>query len=67
MVFNRGFSLLSQIQVHDLIKMLSAVENAPEGLFEQIEKESEDKCLYRCLFLDHTYGSGRICTTKEIK
>ena len=41
--------------------------NAPEGLFEQIEKEPEDKCLYRRLFLDYTCGLDRIYTPKEIE
>jgi len=34
--------------------------NAPEGLFESIEKESEDTCLYKRIFLDYTYGIGEI-------
>ena len=27
--------------------------NAPDGLFERIEKEPEETCLYRRLFLDY--------------
>ena len=34
--------------------------NAPEGLFERIEKEAEDTCLYKRIFLDYTYGIGKI-------
>ena len=30
--------------------------NAPEGLFEKIQKEPEETCLYIRLFLDYTYG-----------
>jgi hypothetical protein len=41
--------------------------NAPEGLFERIEKESEDTCLYKRLFLDYTYGIGKIYTAEEIE
>ena len=41
--------------------------NAPDGLFEQIEKESEDICLYKRLFLDYTYGIGKIYTQEEIQ
>jgi hypothetical protein len=40
--------------------------NAPEGLFESIEKESEDTCLYKRIFLDYTYGIGEIYTAEEI-
>jgi hypothetical protein len=40
--------------------------NAPDGLFERIEKESEDICLYRRIFLDYTYGIGKIYTAEEI-
>jgi hypothetical protein len=38
--------------------------NAPEGLFERIEKEQE--CLYHRLYLDYTYGVGKIYTEQEI-
>jgi hypothetical protein len=48
------------------IVMLST-PNAPEGLFERIEKESEDTCLYKRLFLDYTYGIGKIYTAEEIE
>jgi hypothetical protein len=40
--------------------------NAPNGLFEKIEKEPEKTCLYRRLFLDYTYGLDRIYTQEEI-
>ena len=40
--------------------------NAPEGLFERIEKEPESTCLYKKLFLDYTYGLNRIYTGDEI-
>jgi hypothetical protein len=41
--------------------------NAPEGLFERIEKESEDTCLYKRIFLDYTYGIDKIYTAEEIE
>src|SRR5438067_6394789 len=41
--------------------------NAPDGLFERIEKESEDTCLYKRIFLDYTYGIGKIYTAEEIE
>ena len=40
--------------------------NAPDGLFEKIEKEAEDSCIYKRLFLDYTYGIGKIYTAEEI-
>src|ERR1051325_2016506 len=40
--------------------------NAPDGLFEKIEKESEKTCLYKRLFLDYTYGLGKIYTQEVI-
>jgi hypothetical protein len=41
--------------------------NAPEGLFERIEKEAEDTFLYKRIFLDYTYGIGKIYTAEEIE
>lgn len=44
--------------------------NAPDGLFERIEKEPEDTCLYKRLFLDYSYGLGqpnKIYTLQEIE
>jgi hypothetical protein len=41
--------------------------NAPDGLFERIEKEAEDTCLYKRIFLDYTYGIGKIYTAEEIE
>jgi hypothetical protein len=46
--------------------VMISTPNAPDGLFERIEKESEETCLYRRLFLDYTYGLGRIYTEEEI-
>ncbi|MFL6376889.1 MAG: DEAD/DEAH box helicase family protein [Nitrososphaeraceae archaeon] len=36
--------------------VMVSTPNAPDGLFERIEKESEDTCLYKRIFLDYTYG-----------
>ena len=41
--------------------------NAPDGLFEKIEREPENTCLYKRLFLDYTYGLDRIYTRAEIE
>jgi hypothetical protein len=47
--------------------VMVSTPNAPEGLFERIEKEPANTCLYRRLFLDYTYGLGRIYTAEEIQ
>src|ERR1044072_1543561 len=46
--------------------VMVSTPNAPDGLFERIEKEPEDVCLYKRLFLDYTYGIGKIYTADEI-
>jgi hypothetical protein len=47
--------------------VMVSTPNAPDGLFERIEKESEDTCIYKRLFLDYTYGIGKIYTAGEIE
>jgi hypothetical protein len=47
--------------------VLCSTSNAPDGLFERIEKEPEKTCLYRRLYLDYTYGLGKIYTEEEIQ
>jgi len=47
--------------------VMVSTPNAPEGLFERIEKEPDDTCLYKRLFLDYTYGIGKIYTAEEIE
>jgi hypothetical protein len=46
--------------------VMVSTPNAPDGLFERIEKEPEETCLYKRLFLDYTYGIGKIYTQEEI-
>jgi hypothetical protein len=46
--------------------VMVSTPNTPEGLFERIEQEPEDKCLYKRLLLDYTYGLGKIYTQEEI-
>jgi hypothetical protein len=41
--------------------------NAPGGLFERIEKEPEETCIYKRLLLDYTYGLDKIYTREEIQ
>jgi hypothetical protein len=40
--------------------------NAPDGLFERIEKEPEETCIYKRLKLDYTNGLGKIYSQEEI-
>jgi hypothetical protein len=47
--------------------VMVSTPNAPEGLFERIEKEPEVSCLYKRIFLDYTYGIGKIYTAEEIE
>jgi hypothetical protein len=47
--------------------VMVSTPNAPDGLFERIEKESEDACLYKRIFLDYTYGVSKIYTADEIE
>ncbi len=46
--------------------VMVSTPNAPDGLFEKVEREPEDACLYKRLFLDYTYGLDKIYT-KEIE
>jgi hypothetical protein len=47
--------------------VMVSTPNAPDGLFERIEKEPEAACIYKRLFLDYTYGIGKIYTAEEIE
>ena len=47
--------------------VMVSTPNAPDGLFERIERELEDTCLSQRLFLDYTYGLDKIYTSKEIE
>ena len=40
--------------------------NAPEQLFDRMEQEPEETCLYKRLFLDYTYQLDRIYSVAEI-
>jgi hypothetical protein len=40
--------------------------NAPNGLFDKIEREDEDSCNYKRVKLDYTYGLDKIYTREEI-
>jgi hypothetical protein len=47
--------------------VMVSTPNAPGGLFETIEKESDEVCLYKRLKMDYTYGLEKIYTTQEIE
>jgi hypothetical protein len=47
--------------------VMVSTPNRPDGLFAQIEKESFESCIYKKLFLDYTYGLGKIYTQEEIE
>ena len=41
--------------------------NAPGGLFQKIEQEPFDTCIYKKVYLDYTYGLEKIYSKAEIK
>jgi hypothetical protein len=47
--------------------VMVSTPNAPDGLFENIEKEPEETCIYKRLFLDYTYGLDKIYTREVIE
>jgi len=47
--------------------VMISTPNAPGGLFEAIEKEPDNICIYKRLKLDYTYGLDRIYTRDEIE
>jgi hypothetical protein len=47
--------------------VMVSTPNRPDGLFNKIEKESFESCIYKKLFLDWTYGLGKIYTQEEIE
>jgi hypothetical protein len=46
--------------------VMVSTPNAPGGLFQKIEQEPSDTCIYKKLFMDYTYGLGFIYTKSEI-
>jgi hypothetical protein len=47
--------------------VMVSTPNAPGGLFQRIEQEPFDTCLYKKIFLDYTYGLDKIYTKAEIE
>jgi len=46
--------------------IMVSTPNRPERLFEEIEREAEDQCLYKRIFLSYHIGLGKIYTQAEI-
>jgi late competence protein required for DNA uptake (superfamily II DNA/RNA helicase) len=55
------------ISKSDPYLVMVSTPNALGGLFERIEKESENTCIYRRLLLDYTYGLDKMFTREEIE
>src|SRR5215207_6301769 len=47
--------------------VMVSTPNRPDGLFGKIEKEAFETCIYKKIFLDYTYGLGKIYTNEEIE
>ncbi len=47
--------------------VIVSTPNAPGGLFDSIERESESTCLYKRIQLDYTIGLGKIYSSAEIE
>ena len=47
--------------------VMVSTPNNPDGLFEKIENEPEEICLYRRIKLDYTYGLDKIFSVEEIE
>ncbi len=47
--------------------VMVSTPNGPGGLFERIEKEPEETCIYKRLLLDYTFGLDKIYTKQEIE
>src|SRR5512133_1244280 len=47
--------------------VMVSTPNGPDGLFEKIEKEPEETCIYKRLLLDYTFGLDKIYTRQEIE
>ena len=47
--------------------VMVSTPNSPGGLFENIEKEPEETCIYKRMLMDYTYGLDKIYTREEIE
>jgi hypothetical protein len=54
------------ISKSDPFIVMVSTPNAPGGLYEKIERESFDTCIYKKISLDYNYGLDKIYTKAEI-
>jgi hypothetical protein len=47
--------------------VMVSTPKAPDGLFDKIEKEPFESCIYKKMFLDFAYGLDKIYTKEEIE
>jgi hypothetical protein len=47
--------------------IMVSTPNKPLGMFEQIERQTEEECMYKRLFLDYTYGLDKVYERKFIE
>jgi len=47
--------------------VLASTPNRPGSLFDKIEHEPDNECIYHRIKLDYTYGLGKIYTKEEIE
>ena len=47
--------------------VMVSTPNAPNGLFDKIEREPKNSCIYKRLKMDYTYGLNRIYSRQEIE
>jgi hypothetical protein len=47
--------------------VMISTPNAPGGLFDTMEREPENTCIYKRIHLDYTHGLGKIYTEEEIE
>ena len=66
-IFVRILKATLQFTKSDPYIVMVSTPNAPDLLFDSIEKEPEETCIYRKLFLDYKYGLDRIYTKQEIE
>ena len=66
---NKMLDMFLSVTLQNQIPFIVMVSTppAPDGLFDSIEKEPEDSCIYKRILLDYTYGLDKIYTRQEIE
>jgi hypothetical protein len=47
--------------------VMVSTPNAPGGLFQKVEQEPFESCIYKKIFLDYIWGVGKIYSEEEIR